>query len=128
MSIRSEIETRLAAVAATLNLPVAYENVAFTKPTNSGYLEIIFLSSTTINRNITASNTRIRGVFQINCYGPLNVGLGDLDSTVDTVIAAFPTFPQFGTVRIDEPLSDGQAVIVDNFIMIPITGKYRVET
>lgn len=127
MSTRSEIETRVAAIAASLSLPVSYENVPFTKPSDGNWIEITFLASTSVNRNVAAQGYRVRGGFQINCYGPLDVGLGGLESTVDTIIAAFPVIPKMGTVSIDEPLSDGVALIVDASIMIPITGRYRVE-
>jgi hypothetical protein len=127
MTIRSEIESRLAAVAVTLSLPVAYENITFIKPVDGNFLEIFFLTSTSLNRNVSASGYRTRGIFQINCYCPLNIGLGGLDATVDAIIAAFPVLPKIGTVSIDEPLSDGPALIVDASVMIPVTGRYRVE-
>lgn len=127
MSIRSEIEVRLAAVAASLNLPVAYQNMMFTKPLNGKWLELFFLKSVSKNRTTDGKGYRVRGLFQINVYGPLNVGMGALDSTVDAVIAAFPVVPKVGTVSIEQPLTDGPGLIVATSIMIPITGLYRVE-
>lgn len=128
MTIRSEIETRLAAVAATLNMPVAYQNVNFVKPQDGNFIEIFFLASTSLNRNVAVTGVTNRGLFQINVYGPLNTGMGDLEATAETIIAAFPVLPKRGTVSIDEPLSAGPSLIVDASMMIPITGRYRQET
>ena len=128
MSARNEIETTLANVAASLNMPVAYENVAFTKPQNGMWMEIFILGETNTERNVQASGMRRRGVFTINVYWPINSGLGDLEGVVEAVIAAFPVFPKLmNTVSIDSPLSRGRSMPVDMSAMIPITGSYRVE-
>lgn len=127
MTIRSEIEGRVAAVAATLGLPVAYQNVTFVKPQSGKWLEVLMMKSASKNRTTDGKGYTIQGLFQINVYGPLNVGLGGLDSTVQTIIDAFPVIPIVGTVKIKQPLSDAPALIVATSVMIPITGQYRME-
>lgn len=127
MSTRSEIEGRFAAVAASLNLPVAYQNVTFVKPQNGKWLEFFMLASASKNRSVDGLHYVVRGAFQINVYGPLNTGLGALDSIVSNIINAFPVVPKVGTVSIEQPLTDMPALIVASSIMIPIRGSFRVE-
>lgn len=129
MSTRSEIETKLNTWAKSQvpPIPVAYENVPFTKPTDGPYIEIVLLNSTAINRNL-ATDVRIYGKFQINVCAPINNGMGVVDALVDSVIALYPVLPKTGSVSIEQPLNDSPKQIVDNFVCVPITGNYRTES
>jgi hypothetical protein len=129
MSIRTEIETKLATFAAAQvpPIPVAYENVAFTKPTTGRYLEIHFLDSASKSRNVEANGKRVTGMFQINCYAPLGKGMASLEALRDAVVALYPVVPKMETVSIEAPLSWSGSFVQDAFICIPITGQYRSE-
>lgn len=129
MSLRSEIETKLAAFAAsqTPPIPVAYENKKFTKPSDGFYMEVVFLNSKPISNNLSASGVRMYGKFQISCYGKLGVGMSSIEALAQSIVDLYPVIPKTGTVSIEQPLSAGQGIVVDNFICIPITGNYRVE-
>ena len=128
MTIRSEIETRLAtwAAAQTPKVPVAYENVDFSKPKTGGYVEIYMLDSAIKNRNLVAGQ-RITGKFQINVYMPLGSGMGDIEARADAIAALYPVLPKIGTVSMEQPLDGRAAFIVEDFMCIPMTGRYRVE-
>lgn len=128
MSTRSEIETRLTAWASAQSppVPVAYENVDFDKPNTGGYVELFMLDNATRNRNLSAQQ-RTTGMFQINVYMPLNEGMGDLEDRVDAIAALYPVVPKFGTVSIEQPLSGSAGFVSENFMCIPMTGRYRVE-
>ena len=128
MSIRSELETKLVLFAASASppIPVARENLKFIQPSTGFYLTFHMLGDSNKNRNISASS-RITGRFQITCYGELGVGLGALESLADRIVNIYPVLPKIGIVSIEEALNVGQSLIEDNFVCIPITGKYRVE-
>jgi hypothetical protein len=129
MTIRSEIESRLAAYAAaqTPKIPVAYENVGFTKPTTGCYLEIFMLNSTATSRDVGASGVRYKGMFQINCYAPLGAGMSTVDALADAVIQVYPVLPKVGTVSVEAPLNASAGIPVDGFMCVPVTGRFRVE-
>lgn len=127
MTIRSEIETRLATLAKSRGIPVAYENVSFIKPLTGGYLEVHFLTSTSRNRDVAAQGVRITGMFQINCFAPLGKGMAEVEALSDAVIAAFPVLPKTGIVSIEAPLDAASAMELDGFVCLPVTGRYRVE-
>lgn len=126
MTIRSEIESRLAAFAKTKNIPVAYENVSFTKPTDGPYLEVFLLDTAARSRNLSADK-RVTGMFQVNCYAPIGKGMAAIEALVDGVINTYPVLPKEGTVSIEAPLSASQGMPVDGFMCVPVTGRYRVE-
>lgn len=128
MTIRTEIETRLATFAAAQAppIPVAYENQKFIKPATGSYLEIFFLDTTDRNRNLSAE-IRTFGKFQISCYGQIGTGMKDLEELVQQVKNLYPVLPKTGTVSIEQPLSSSQSLVVDNFVCVPVTGSYRVE-
>lgn len=124
MSIRSEIETKL----ATLGVPIAYQNAPFTKPKTGLWVEVFLLDAIRSSRNVAAQGSRIMGKFIVNCYGQLGTGMASLESLVEQVINLFPVVPKTGTVSIEAPLSASSSIIVESFICVPVTGTYRVET
>lgn len=129
MTIRSEIESRLGtwASAQTPKIPVALENVDFTKPITGGYVEVVMLDSAVKNRGVAATGQRITGMFQINVFMPLGSGMGAIDALADTIVDLYPVLPKIGTVSIEQPLSGSSAFIVEDFMCLPLTGRYRVE-
>jgi len=78
MTIRSEIESKLADFASTQNIPVAYENIDFERPTDGPYLEVFLLGKASKLRNVAAEGKRVTGMFQVNCYAAVVDGMGDL--------------------------------------------------
>ncbi len=129
MTIRSEIESKLAGFANTQipPIPVALENRKFTKPTTGYYFEVVLLDSLPMNANLGALSTRLWGKFQINLYGPLGGGTGEIETLAHQVVNLYPVIPKIGIVSIEKPLNAGQGIVVDNFYCVPITGSYRVE-
>lgn len=132
MSIRSEIETRLAAWANAQSpkIPVAYENVSFATPVTGSYLEVYMLDGSSRNRGVDAVGVRHTGMFQINCYVPLGggtTGMAAVEALADAVVALYPVLPKTGTVSVEGPLNASRAMPVDGFMCIPVRGRYRVE-
>ena len=128
MSTRSEIESRLATWASAQKIPVAFENVPFTKPATGSYLEIYMLESLSTNRDVSAQEIRTRGTFQINCYAPVGNGMATVEALASSVIALYPVVPKVGMVSIESPLNGSHATTMEGFMCIPVRGRYRVES
>lgn len=130
MSTRSEIETRLNdwAKAQTPPIPVAFQNVKFTKPTTGPYLEIIMLADNNINPNVSADSVRTIGMFQINCYAPVGTGMAQVESLANSVVGLYPVLPKTGTVSIEAPLNTNGSYVEDTFVCIPVRARYRIES
>jgi len=127
MTVRSEVEGKLAQYAATKGIPVAYENVSFTKPTSGNWIEIYFLSNNSVLPELSASRRREYGMIQINVYGKPGVGMGAITTQVNEVVALFPVVPKAGVTSIEAPPSVGRAMQDGEFIFVPITVQYRAE-
>lgn len=128
MSIRSEIEAKLAVYASTQipAIPVAYENVEFVKPANGKYLEIFFMDQARRSRNLR-TDVRVSGMFQINCYCKSSLGMAAVEALRDDIMALYPVLPKMNSVSIEAPLSATAGYNVDACICISVTGQYRVE-
>lgn len=129
MTIRSEIESRLATWANLQNpkIPVSYENVSFVKPKTGQYLEVFLLDSISINPEISASDTRVIGTFQVNCYSPLGCGMASVEALAQNIIDLYPVLPKTGTVSIEAPLDAASGMIVEGYMCVPVSGRYRSE-
>jgi hypothetical protein len=129
MSVRSEIETRINnwAKAQMPPIPVAFEGVNFTKPVGP-YLEVFMLGGNSKSRNVAADGVRTYGMFQVNCYAPVNKGMGEVEALRDDIIALFPVLPKTGAVSIEQPLSWSGSDVIDGHVFVPVRGNYRIES
>lgn len=128
MSIRSELETPLAAFAAAQNIPVAWEGVPFVAPTTGPYLQSYLLGSVTTNASVDGTRQRVRGTFQINVVVHDGLGSEAVDALAAQVVALYPLLPKTGTVSIEQPPQTGAAILVVDKRYIPIKIAYRQET
>lgn len=128
MTIRSEIEGKLAAYAASKSIPVSYENVGFNQPNSGPFLEIYLFSIVRHNRDLAATKVRSTGLFQINCYAPVGDGMAVVEALVEDIVNTYPVLPKVGTVSIEIPLHASTGYIVDGFMCVPVTGRFRVES
>lgn len=130
MTIRSELEARIItwADAQSPKIPVALENVSFTKPTIGGYLETFFLASVTVNPDVEASRERETGILQVNCCVPQGNGTKAANELVAAIITLFPVLPKTGTVSIEHPPQKSNGLPRDDgFWIVPISISYRQE-
>lgn len=129
MNIRQEVEKAVATFAASQNIPVAYEGVAFTKPTNSSWLEVTFLDPSVMNPTVDGERIRKRGVVQIDVYVVDNKGSKSLDELTEAITRLFPfhdkarytTFSVEQTPNVSSPMIDGI------FRWAAVRVKYRQE-
>lgn len=130
MSIRQELETKLATFAAaqTPPIPISWEGVSFTKPTNLPWLQMFLISSTTISSDVAATRIRERGTLAITVWSPSGSGAGVIEILADKIVQLFPVVPKTGTVSIEGPGNSGR-IMLDNsgWLALPITFPYRVE-
>lgn len=130
MTTRSEIETRLSdwAKAQTPPIPVAFQNVKFNKPLTGPFLEVYLLGDSSISSDLSASNVRTYGMFQINCYAPVNTGMAQVETLAQSVVDLYPVVPKTGTVSIEAPLNTSGSFVVDSYVCIPVRARYRTES
>lgn len=130
MTIRSELESKLITFGSAQypTIPVAVQNVSFTKPAGKPFLEIIFLASVTINPAVDAAGERETGLMQINVCIPEGVGTKAANDLIASIKALYPVLPKTGTVSIDQPPQIGTGFSrTDGYWVIPMTFKYRQE-
>ncbi len=127
--MRQALESRLAAWASANGAPpIAYENVAFTKPDTGLWLECHLIPNTTNSRGTTAVHQTYMGLFQVNVWSRKGSGLGDAQSMAEALSSAFPVIPKIGSVSIDKPPHVGRPLLDDSgWVALPILMSYRYE-
>lgn len=123
---------RLAALALTPALPVAYPNVAFTPPVGGSYLEAREpLRSSTEAIGISRWNEHT-GIFQIDVVYRAQDGAIAPTEIADKVADWFKRGTRLinGSVRVDinEPPSVAASMADAPYIRIPVSVRYRVFT
>lgn len=130
--IRVELETRLLtwANAQTPKVPIAFQGVAFTKPTDgSPYLECFLLPAATLNRTVDGKRKTYIGLFQVNCWVQSGKGMGAVEALAQKVIDLFPILPKTGSVSVEQTPSAENSLLDDSgWLIVPVTVKYRMET
>lgn len=129
-TIRQELETRIAALAAAQSPPlkVAYEDVPFDPSALQSFLEVTIVPA--ITQNVTVDGNRIRelGVMQVNVWAKTGKGAGLGESIADKVIAAFPVVPITGTISIVQTPYKSRAIKDESgWRIVPVTISYRRE-
>lgn len=131
LSVRQELESRLAAFAAAQSPPlaVAWEGISFTRPTGSPWLECFLISSNTISATVDATRNRERGSLSINVWYPSGVGVGKADSLAASLVKTFPVIPKQGSVSIEQPGNTSKVMYdIAGWICINVNLPYRVES
>lgn len=130
MTIRSELETPLAAFAAANNIPVAWEGKTFTKPTSGPYLQPFMLDKAIFNPTVDMERKRTRGFFQINVCVPDGRGSKEGEELAELIAALYPSANKqaFPTVSIEQHPQIAHALLDSNFRVIPVMIRYRQES
>jgi hypothetical protein len=128
--IRAELETRLKAWADAQipEVPIAFQNVPFTKPTGP-YLEAILMPNGTFNKELSGTRKTYIGIFQVNCWAPSGKGMGQVEALSQSVVNLFPILPKSGAVSIEQtPTAEKPLPDDSGWVIVPVTIKYRMET
>lgn len=125
-TIRKEVEDRLAAWAAPRNIKIAYENVAFTKPTTT-FVEVHIIPATTVNPTVDAKRATNYGIIQINIYAPSGEGTKKSEELAQELIELFPVVPKTGSVSIEQTGSIMSPLYDAQWRVLPVRFRYRQE-
>ncbi len=129
--VATALESRLQAWASAQvpPVPIAFENVAFVKPTSTPWLEPFLIPNLTMNKELKGVRKTHLGLFQVNVWAPKGEGMGVVRALAQSVINLYPLLPKIGAVSIEEtptasrPLPDG-----DSWVVVPVLIKYRYES
>jgi hypothetical protein len=131
MNIRQEVESAVAAFASAQGpaIPVAYEGVAFNKPTNSPYLQVVFLSNAITNATVDAQRQRVYGSFQIAVCVPDGKGMKQLDGLTSAIAALFPVYDKtkYSTFSVEQPANVSPPMTDAAFRVAVVRVQYRQE-
>lgn len=131
--IRVALETRLKRIASTVNPvpPIAYQNAAFEKPTSGVWLECFLIPSATLDRDVRAQGKTFIGMFQINVWYPVGLGMGLVESACDYLMAGFPSAakdPKYPKLSITGTSTGGALNDPSGWVAIPVLVNYRYDS
>jgi hypothetical protein len=127
MSIRSELESKLTTYAQANNLPVAWENAPFHKPTSGAWLECFLINNFTTERNVAATRFAAYGIFQVNVWFPEGKGMALGESIAYAIRDLYPIVPKTGTVSIEKTPTLAPTMASDGWRIIPVSIYWRQE-
>lgn len=129
--IRAELETRLKAWADAQvpKVPIAFEGVSFTKPTDGVFLEAYLIPNLTLDTAVDGTRQRHLGIFQVNCWARSGKGMRQVEALAQNIINLFPLLPKSGMVSIEKtPNAESHLLDPSGWIIVPVTVSYRFET
>lgn len=133
-TIQSQIEaalfSRVASMALSPAMPIAWPNVSYSPPT-TGYIRVthvpniarrLFLGSTDPHQRL--------GLLQVDAFTPLNKGASAATEIAGKVAEHFPADLKMTsgtvTVRVTKAPDVSQAIADDAFWFVPVTVSYEV--
>lgn len=125
-TLRKEIEDKVAAWATTKNIPIAYENITFTKPTTT-WIELYIIPATTVNPTVNAKRATLYGMIQFNIYTKSGEGSKKSEDLAQELIDLFPVVPKTGTVSIEQTGSIMNPLYDSQWRVLPVRIRYRQE-
>ncbi len=126
--VRKTIEGRLIAYCKASDIGLALENASFIKDIKKPYLQMVLLSSETINADMRAKREREYGFFQINICIEQGTGAGRAEAIFQDLKDLFPVVPKMEHLSIEAPPKKSPGFNTeDGFYVIPITFYYRQE-
>lgn len=133
-AIRALLDGRLATWAAAHSpvLPVAFENVFFTRPAlGTTYLRAFMLPNPTDSADVQGVHRHYYGIYQVSIVAPLNGGPGAAETIAGELAALFPTNLRLTstlTVQVMTPASDAPAIVEPDAYVVPVSFSYRADT
>lgn len=129
MSVRSDLESRLATWAANQNPPIeiSWEGVSYDKPSKL-FLQAVLSPTKPSMSGVSGIRYRELGIFHINIWGIDGVGSAEVESIAASLVNLFPVFPKFADTSIEQVGHIGQAEIMNGYRVLPVSFYYRRET
>jgi len=134
--VRALIETRLSDWAADNELPVAWENLAFTPPTDATgnplpYLKFNLLPAQTRSDDLAGQLRAWSGIAQIAIFVPSGSGPRAAEDLVGQLDALYPCQTYIAStaikVLIQTPVTAGNGFNDDAYYAVPAYFQYRAD-
>lgn len=105
MRIAELLESRVAIIAESLGLPIAWPNIAFTPPDDAPYGRVYVLPAQTVGQDLEGQLRTYQGILQLNIIAPAGSGVTLARGLTKSVADAFPE---------GMPLVDGDLTVYIN--------------
>lgn len=128
--IRSELETRLKtwADAQTPKVPIAFEGIAFSKPTGP-FLEPLLFPNIVSDTTLAGDRQTYRGIFEVRCWCPSGRGMGAVERMASNIASLFPLLPKTGKVSVENtPYTERPQLDEAGWTIVPVMIMYRYES
>lgn len=90
MRISELLESRVAIIAESLGLPIAWPNIAFTPPDDAPYGRVYVLPAQTVGQDLEGQLRTYQGILQLNIIAPAGSGVTLARGLTKSVADAFP--------------------------------------
>lgn len=90
MRIAELLESRVAIIAESLGLPIAWPNIAFTPPDDAPYGRVYVLPAQTVGQDLEGQSRTYQGILQLNIIAPAGSGVTLARGLTKSVADAFP--------------------------------------
>lgn len=90
MRIADLLERRVAIIAESLGLPIAWPNIAFTTPDDAPYGRVYVLPAQTVGQDLEGQLCTYQGILQLNIIAPAGSGVTLARGLTKSVADAFP--------------------------------------
>ncbi|MEG6077562.1 DUF4128 domain-containing protein [Enterobacter kobei] len=90
MRIADLLESRVAIISASLGLPIAWPNIAFTPPDDAPYGRVYVLPAQTVGQDLEGQLRTYQGILQVNIITPAGSGVSQARGLAQSVADAFP--------------------------------------
>ena len=83
------LESRVAVICSSLELPVAWPNLAF-EPPDAPYLRVYVLPAQTVGQDLAGQLRTYQGILQLNIIVPADSGVTSARALAQSIADAFP--------------------------------------
>ncbi|MCM7631324.1 phage tail terminator-like protein [Enterobacter bugandensis] len=90
MRIAELLESRVAIIAESLGLPIAWPNITFTPPDDAPYGRVYVLPAQTVGQDLEGQLRTYQGILQLNIIAPAGSGVTLARGLTKSVADAFP--------------------------------------
>lgn len=90
MRIAELLESRVAIIAESLGLPIAWPNITFNPPDDAPYGRVYILSAQTMGQDLEGQLRTYQGILQLNIIAPAGSGVTLARGLAQLVADAFP--------------------------------------